>query len=100
MGASYRAYLDRNGLADPAHCPDGVLIRADSDERTVMTAHGLGSGLANTTNKTVRCGFAIHEVANGIDPLFHPSEAMPERCPLNPKDVEAAVSQVARLSTR
>jgi 4-phytase/acid phosphatase len=76
MGEYYRAYLGQNGLADPAHCPDGVLIRADSDERTVMTAHGLGTGLvaktASTTNKALRCPFAIQELANGVDPLFHP----------------------------
>jgi hypothetical protein len=42
MGEYYRAYLDQNGMFDPAHCPDGVLIRADGDERTVMTAQGLG----------------------------------------------------------
>jgi 4-phytase/acid phosphatase len=98
-GGHYRTYLDRNGLSDPAHCLDGILLRADSDERTVMTAHALGNGLTKTEkDKALRCRFAIQEVANGVDPLFHPSEARPESCPLDPKKVEEAIGDLHPLA--
>jgi 4-phytase/acid phosphatase len=97
MGEYYRAYLDHNGLSDPAHCPDGLLIRADSDERTVMTAHGLGTGLVSNTDKPFRCRFAIHELANGVDPLFHPSEVLPD-CKLDKTDVENAIGNPDELA--
>jgi 4-phytase / acid phosphatase len=104
IGANLREYLNRNRLFDPGHCPDGVLIRADRDERTVMTAQGLGSGLTAGHDPARHCHFAIHQAADRIDPLFHPSEAMPATCSLDPKEVEKAVGILnpppVRLTTR
>lgn len=100
LGEYYRSYLDQNGMFDPAQCPDEVLIRADRDERTVMTAHGLGSGLAQAANAPLRCRFAIEEAADGPDPLFHPSEAMPANCALDSEKAEKAVGDLKPLAQR
>ena len=57
MGGFYRTYLDPEGLFRADQCPDDVFIRADRDERTVLTAQGLGSGL--TRGKATRRSGAV-----------------------------------------
>ncbi len=52
---------------------------------------------ASTTNKALRCPFAIQELANGVDPLFHPSEALPG-CKLEPERVKNAVGDLNPLA--
>ncbi len=91
MGGFYRTYLDPEGLFRADQCPDDVFIRADRDERTVLTAQGLGSGLTRGKDPAQRCRFAIDEAADETDPIFHPTKALPA-CRLDADKVKSSVN--------
>ena len=91
MGGFYRTYLDPEGLFRDDRCPDDVFIWADRDERTVLTAQGLGSGLTRGGNPAQRCRFAIDEAADKTDPVFHPTVALPA-CHLDADKVKRSVN--------
>jgi 4-phytase/acid phosphatase len=94
MGAYYRQYLDKAGLFQPARCPDGVFIWADQDQRTLETAQALGIGLARENGA---CHFEVSKATDKIDPVFHPTEALPQ-CRLDPDRVREAVGDLDNLS--
>jgi 4-phytase / acid phosphatase len=93
MGASYRTYFDKNRLFDPAQCPDKVFIWADQDQRTLVTAQDLGIGL---TREKQNCPFEISKATEKIDPVFHPTEALPP-CHLDPDKVREEVRDPDKL---
>ena len=91
MGEYYRNRYAN--LFVPGDCPDHVFIWADRDERTVITAQALASGLTNPENKTPQCRFAIYESAEQPDPIFHPtqSKGSTPKCRFNADKVREAV---------
>jgi 4-phytase / acid phosphatase len=93
MGAYYRHRW--TSLFKPDACPSNVSIWADRDERTLMTAQALVSGLAGGA-----CRATIGEADTLIDPLFHPTSALedckfkPTEAPRDSKDDVGAVQGV------
>lgn len=68
FGAYYRANFAELGLLSPDGCADAsrVYFDADTDERTVDTAHGIAEGLLPG------CAVDVHALARGVqDQLFH-----------------------------
>lgn len=71
MWSSLAKLFTASGTLPPAGCPgkDDVYVRADTDERTRMTARALLDGLAP------ECRLAYRVAETDIDPLFHPVRA-------------------------
>ncbi|MGH9436149.1 MAG: histidine-type phosphatase, partial [Terriglobia bacterium] len=72
LGAYYRAYYSERGILPANGCPPPreVWFRADNEQRTIESAHGLADGLAPG------CGFRVHSLPNGqADALFNPFKA-------------------------
>jgi 4-phytase/acid phosphatase len=69
MGAYDRASLTREDLFSGQGCApvSETYIWADTDQRTLASGHALGEGLFPN------CHAEIHSLADGNDPLFHPT---------------------------
>jgi 4-phytase / acid phosphatase len=70
FGSYYRAEFTERGLLSDSGCADAkdIYIRADSDERTVETAHGLADGIFPS------CNIEVHSLGAGVrDELFRPA---------------------------
>jgi hypothetical protein len=94
MGDYYRTYLDKNGLFDSHQCADHVSIWADRDERTLMTAHALWRSLSRGERG---CSYEMSSVAEKVDPLFHPTRAIPQ-CHFDPVKVKECVGDIGKLA--
>lgn len=89
MGAYYRDYLAEQGLFSRAGCPaqERMLVHADADQRTRVTAERFVEGFAPG------CGLPVRKADSERDPLFHPVEA--NLCKFNLEQARASVMQRA-----
>src|SRR5262245_22981864 len=90
MGTYYREKSPWKSLFTPGVCPrSDAFIWADRDERTLMTAEALASGLAGGS-----CRLTIGETKEAVDPLFHPTTAIKD-CKFDPPgDPPASMDQL------
>jgi 4-phytase/acid phosphatase len=90
MGAYYRKAYAARGLlpADGCPAPGAVFLRADIDQRTLVTGSALLAGMFPG------CGLSVsHGPAHAADPLFHPVQA--GVCKVDFERARAAVMQQA-----
>ncbi len=86
FGGYYRAEFAERGLLSHSGCADAqdIYIRADTDERTLETAHGLAEGILPG------CKTEVHSLGAGVhDELFH---VLGKRSALDPQAAFFALS--------
>jgi 4-phytase/acid phosphatase len=89
FGGYYRADLAAHGLLSPNGCSDAeqVYFYADTDQRTVETAHGLAEGMLPG------CKVEVHSLGEGVqDALFHATGKVGK------PDAQLALSSIAGKS--
>lgn len=113
MGRYYRRYLNHRRVFSPERCPTELSIRADLDQRTLMTAQAIGRGLTRTPSVT-ECRFSIDQAgtefvqkntgasamtdkSGEVDRLFHPTYPGLKNngCSLDPNEVDRLISSEA-----
>lgn len=94
-GKSLRQWLEQNALLQADLCPasGSILIHANSEPRTIASAHSIAEGLAPS------CALSLHHLAEfKPDALFSPQQTSPAL--FDTKRLSALLPDPERLSSR